>query len=76
MRSHTLLSLFGYAALCLGGYSLVICLLCRFLAIGKRADEIRFQWDRGVGVFPKVEPKSVSQLEAGLTIGAHKQPGR
>jgi hypothetical protein len=78
MRSHTLLSWFGYAGLCFGGYFfLYICLVSRFLAIGKRAGRIRFQLDGRVGAFPKIEPKSGRQLELDLKlpgIGAHDQP--
>lgn len=78
MRSHTLLFWFGYAALCPGGYLfLYIFLVSRFLAIGKRAKRVQFQLHARVGPFPKVEPKSVRQLELDLKlpgIGAHEQP--
>jgi hypothetical protein len=60
--SHTFL-LLAYAVLGLSGYSFVILSLCRFLAIGKRSDDIRSQmFKKRINSFPKEGLKSANRL--------------
>jgi hypothetical protein len=52
---HTLLQYFIYVVLGMGGYFLIICSLCRFLAFGEASDGIRSRSVRGVRLITKGE---------------------